>query len=322
MKSMRLACMLLAAVMVFSLAGKTALAADYPTRPITFICPWGAGGGSDAVARIISTLLQKDLGVPVNVVNRTGGSGVIGHTAIAMSKPDGYTIGLPTVEITMMHWLGLTKLTYESMEPIAIMNFDPAGITVREDAAWKQYPDLRKDLLGGAKLSTSGSGQGSIWHLAMAGLMQTLKAPEPSKWIPSTGGARALQDLMAGGVDYVTCSLPEASTLIDAGRVKPLAIMAAERDPQFPDVPTLKEMGTDWVCGAWRGVAAPKGTPTEILDILGKAMAKIVKSDEYVKFMKNRGYGILYKDRNEFAAMLKHDDEVNGKILKEAHVAQ
>ena len=81
----------------------SASAADYPKRPITLICPWGAGGGTDAVSRIIATLLKKELGVPVNVVNRTGGSGAVGHTAMATAKPDGYTIGMPTVEITMMH---------------------------------------------------------------------------------------------------------------------------------------------------------------------------------------------------------------------------
>ena len=78
--------------------------AKYPTRPITLICPWGAGGGTDATARIVAALLEKELGQPVNVVNRTGGSGVVGHSAIATAAPDGYTIGIITVEIAMMHW--------------------------------------------------------------------------------------------------------------------------------------------------------------------------------------------------------------------------
>src|SRR3954466_4865053 len=84
--------------------------AAYPTRPITLIVPWGAGGGTDQTARIIGSLLERDLGQPVNVVNRVGGSGVVGHAAIAASAPDGYTIGLITVEIGMMHWQGLTDL--------------------------------------------------------------------------------------------------------------------------------------------------------------------------------------------------------------------
>ena len=87
----------------------TAAHATYPERPITLIVPWGAGGGTDATARIIGTLLEKELGQPVNVVNRTGGSGVVGHAAIASAPADGYTIGLITVEISMMHWQGLTE---------------------------------------------------------------------------------------------------------------------------------------------------------------------------------------------------------------------
>ncbi|MBT8363106.1 MAG: tripartite tricarboxylate transporter substrate binding protein, partial [Deltaproteobacteria bacterium] len=131
-----------AMALILTVGLTSASAADYPKRPITLICPWGAGGGTDAVSRIIATLLKKDLGVPVNVVNRTGGSGAVGHTAMATAKPDGYTIGMPTVEITMMHWMGLTKITYEDMTPVAMVNFDPAGINVRTDSPWKTYKDL------------------------------------------------------------------------------------------------------------------------------------------------------------------------------------
>jgi tripartite-type tricarboxylate transporter receptor subunit TctC len=101
------------------LAGTLALTAAqaqaaYPERPITLIVPWGAGGGTDATARIVASLLEKELGQPINVVNRTGGSGVVGHSAIAEAEPDGYTLGIATVEIGMMHWQGLTELTSET----------------------------------------------------------------------------------------------------------------------------------------------------------------------------------------------------------------
>src|SRR5215213_3863288 len=102
-----------------------AKAAGYPERPITLICPWGAGGGTDATARIVASLLEKDLGQPVNVINRTGVSGVVGHQAIAPAQPDGYTIGIITVEIAMMHCQGLTELTPRSYTPVALMNEDP-----------------------------------------------------------------------------------------------------------------------------------------------------------------------------------------------------
>jgi len=309
---------------IFTLGLTTTPAADYPSRPITLICPWGAGGGTDAVSRIIATLLKQDLGVPVNVVNRTGGSGAVGHTAMATAKPDGYTIGMPTVEITMMHWMGLTQVTYKDMVPIAMVNFDPSGINVRTDSPWKTYKDLENYIRENpGELKDSGTGQGGIWHLAMAGWMNAIGlSPEAIKWIPSKGAAPALQDLMAGGIEMSTCSLPEAATLIDAGKVRPLAIMADERDPKFPEVPTLKEMGIDWTCGAWRGIAAPKGTPPEIADVLEKAIAKVVKSDEFIKFMKNRGFGIYWLNSADFAKVIAKADEDNGKIMKAAGIVK
>jgi len=309
---------------IFALGLTTAPAADYPSRPITLICPWGAGGGTDAVSRIIATLLKQDLGVPVNVVNRTGGSGAVGHTAMATARPDGYTIGMPTVEITMMHWMGLTQVTYKDMVPIAMVNFDPAGINVRTDSPWKTYKDLENYVRENpGQLKDSGTGQGGIWHLAMAGWMNAIGlSPEAIKWIPSKGAAPALQDLMAGGIEMSTCSLPEAATLIDAGKVRPLAIMANEKDPKFPDVPTLKEMGINWTCGAWRGIAAPKGTPPEIVAVLEKAIAKVVKSDDFIKFMKNRGFGIYWLNSADFAKALAQADEDNGKIMKAAGIVK
>nr|WP_272211916.1 tripartite tricarboxylate transporter substrate-binding protein [Marinicella sp. W31]MDC2877806.1 tripartite tricarboxylate transporter substrate-binding protein [Marinicella sp. W31] len=105
-------------------------AADYPSRPIQMIVPWGAGGGTDAVGRIIASVMQEDLGVPINVVNRTGGSGVVGHSTIATAKPDGYTIGIATVEIGMLHWQGLTDMSYKDFDILGIVNQDPAGISV------------------------------------------------------------------------------------------------------------------------------------------------------------------------------------------------
>jgi len=306
------------------LAAGSASAAEYPKRPITMICPWGAGGGTDAVSRILATLLKTELGVPVNVVNRTGGGGAIGHTAMATARPDGYTIGLATVEITMIHWMGLTRVTYKDITPVCMVNSDPAGINVRADAPWKTYKDLEKYVRENpGKLKSSGTGPGGIWHLAMAGWLKAIgMAPTAIKWIPSKGAAPALQDLMAGGIDMSTCSLPEAATLIDVGRIRPLAIMAEKRDPLFPHVPTLKDKGVNWSCGAWRGVVGPKGTSPQIVAVLERAIKKIVDSQEFKKFMKNRGYGIYWMDSESLARTLAEADEANGQIMKTAGIVK
>ena len=124
----------------------TAAHSQYPQRPVQLIVPWGAGGGTDATARIIGTLLEKELKQPFNVVNRIGGSGVVGHQAIASASADGYTLGMITVEITMMHWVGLTQLKHSDYTPIGLVNADPAGINVRVDAPYKNVKDLLADI--------------------------------------------------------------------------------------------------------------------------------------------------------------------------------
>ena len=293
--------------------------AAYPERPITLIVPWAAGGGTDATARIIGTLLEKELGQPVNVVNRTGGSGVVGHSAIASAPPDGYTIGLITVEIGMMHWQGLTELTGASYTPIGLVNFDPAGLQVAADSPYKSASELIAAIKAGpGKFKASGTGQGGIWHLAIAGMLQDMKIdPASVPWVPSTGAATGLQDLVAGGVQIVPCSLPEARSLIDAGKAKSLAVMADAPAALYPNVPTLKAAtGSNWTMGAWRGIAAPKNLPPEPRDKLAAAIKKIVASKEYTDFMAQRGFGVVYQGPEDFAKYMAKSDADLGATMK------
>jgi tripartite-type tricarboxylate transporter receptor subunit TctC len=291
----------------------------YPERPITVIVPWGAGGGTDATARIIGSLLEKELGQPVNVVNRIGGSGVVGHAAIAQAAPDGYTIGMVTVEIGMMHWQGLTELSGVSYTPIGLVNADPAGLQVRADAPYKNVNELVAAIKANpGKFKASGTGQGGIWHLAIAGMLQDLKVdPASAPWVPSQGAAPGLQDLVAGGVEIAPCSLPEARSLIDAGKVKSLAVMADARAALYPNVPTLKEAtGSSWTMAAWRGIAAPKGIPPEARDKLVAAIKKIVAGKEYSDFMAKQGYGVIYAAPEDFAKFMAKSDADLGATMK------
>jgi tripartite-type tricarboxylate transporter receptor subunit TctC len=297
----------------------TTAQAAYPERPITLIVPWGAGGGTDATARIIGTLLEKELAQPVNVVNRTGGSGVVGHAAIASAPADGYTIGLITVEISMMHWQGLTELSGASYTPIGLVNADPAGLQVRADAPYKNVSDLVAAIKANpGKFKASGTGQGGIWHLAIAGMLQDMKVdPAAAPWVPSNGAAPGLQDLVAGGVEIAPCSLPEARSLIDAGKVKSLAVMADKRAALYPNVPTLKEAtGSNWTMAAWRGIAAPKGVPADVRDKLVAAIKKIAASKDYTDFMTQRGFGVIYEGPDDFAKFMAKADADLGATMK------
>jgi tripartite-type tricarboxylate transporter receptor subunit TctC len=307
------------AALALAAAPLPATAQAYPSRPITLIVPWGAGGGTDATARIIGSLLEKELGQPVTVVNRTGGSGVVGHAAIASAPPDGYTLGLATVEIGMMHWQGLTELTGASYTPIGLVNADPAGIQVRADAPYKNVQELLAAIKANpGKLKASGTGQGGIWHLAIAGLLRDQKIdPAALPWVPSNGAAPGLQDMVAGGVDVAPVSLPEARSLIDAGKVKSLAIMADKRSALYPNVPTLKEAtGSDWQMAAWRGIVAPKGIPADVRDKLSAAVRKVAASKDYTDFMASRGFGVIYAGPEDFGRFMAKSDADLGATMK------
>jgi tripartite-type tricarboxylate transporter receptor subunit TctC len=291
---------------------RPASAQAWPSRPVTVVCPWGAGGGTDATARIVSQLLEKNLGQPFNVVNRTGGSGVVGHSAIATAPADGYTLGMITVEITMMHHQGLTDLNPTSYTPLALMNEDPPGVQVNSASPYKNIKELADAIKAAphGKLKASGTGQGGIWHLALVGWLTAMGLkPDHVAWVPSNGAAPAVQDLAAGGIDLVTCSVPEAKAMIDAGKVRSLAVMASERNAAFKDVPTLKEAaGIDYSVGAWRGIAAPKGLPKDIADKLTAELKKINESKEFLEFMANRGFGVKWRDAAGFAGFMAEGD--------------
>lgn len=315
--------MTVAAVVTLGVA--TPAMADYPDRPITFIVPWGAGGGTDAVGRILASLLEKDLGQPVNVVNRTGGSGVVGHSAIATATPDGYTIGMPTVEITMMHWAGLTDLSYKDFTVLAQVNLDSGGLMVKADSPFETAEDLLaaiKDSPEGT-FNGSGTGQGGIWHLGYAGWMLSEGVdPAVAPWVPSQGAAPALKDMVAGGITFVTSSLAEGRALIEAGEVRALATMGEERLDLMPDVPTLKEAtGSDWTVGAWRMVAGPAGLSDEVTGVLVPALERAYNSDEYREFMEGRGFGMIWRPAEEAAAYMQAADENFGVVMKKVGIA-
>ena len=147
----------------------------FPNGPILLVCPWAAGGGSDRVARQLATLLEQDLGVPVNVVNVTGGDGVTGHSRGALARADGYTMTLVTIEITTLHWRQMTSISPRDFAPIALVNRDPAAIFVRSDAPWRTARDLEQAIRAApGTLRASGTATSGIWHLALAGWLTTV----------------------------------------------------------------------------------------------------------------------------------------------------
>lgn len=313
-----------AAATCLALASTAAWAA-FPERPITLIVPWGAGGGTDATARIIGHIMEQELGTPVNVVNRSGGNGVIGHQVMADAKPDGYTLGMATVEITMMHHMGLTDLTPAVYTPLALMNFDPSAITVSANSPYHSVKDLLQDIKEHpGKLKASGDGEGGVWHLALAGMLNSQGiAPDAVRFVPSDGAAPGLLELVAGGVDVIPASLPEARTMIDTGKARTLAIMSDTPSGLYPDIPLLsQETGSDWTMGAWRGMVAPKGLPADIAAKYEEVLEKINHSQEYKDFMDKQGYGVVWGNGAEFGEFMAKADEDMGQVMRKVGLAK
>jgi len=283
---------------------------SYPSRPILLVVPWAAGGGTDRVARQVAALLEQDLKVNVNVQNATGGEGVTGHSTGAFAKPDGYTLTLMTIEINMLRWRGRTKMSYKDFTPVILLNRDAAGIFVRADAPWKSLKELDAEIArnpGG--LRASGTAIGGIWHVALAGwLIAAGRQPTDITWVASTGAGPALQNLPSRGVDLVCCSLPEAKTLMRAGEIRCVGVMAPERRVQFPDVPTFKEQGVDWSMVGWRGIGVPRGTSQRVLHVLVPALERVVKSERFLAYMSTEGFGPACEPPAQFEQSLEQTD--------------
>jgi tripartite-type tricarboxylate transporter receptor subunit TctC len=289
----------------------------FPEAPILIVCPWAAGGGSDRVARQLAVLLEQELRVPVNVINATGGDGVTGHSRGALSRPDGYTLTLLTIEITTLHWRGMTSIAPADFAPVALVNRDAGAIFVRNDAPWRTLADLERAIRAAPRtLRASGTATAGIWHLALAGWLSGVGlAPSDVIWVSIAGAAPSLQELLAGGIDVVSCSLPEAQAMLSAGRIRSLGVMADARQAQFPDIPTFREQGVDWSLGTLRGLGAPKDTPPDRLRALQDAVARVVQGDAYRNAMKQAGFSPEYEDGPRFAATLDATDRRLGALL-------
>ena len=286
----------------------------YPTRPIDLIVPAGAGGGTDVLARAFAEAAKKHLPQPITVVNRPGASGMIGHGEMINARPDGYKLAIVFAEIVIVPHLGLSKLSYEDFTPIARLNADPAAITVKADAPWNTIEEfLAASRAKPGEIKMGNSGPGSIWHLAHAALED--KVGVKYNPIPFGGAAPAVLALMGGHVDAVAVSPGEVATHVASGKLKTLTVMADRRLRGFDNVPTLKERGIDLSIGTWRGLAAPKATPSEVIAILVEATRKAADEAVIKDTLDRLSMGYSYADAETFRAGMKRDNELFKQLV-------
>ncbi len=296
-----------------------------PERPVTYVVPWGAGGGTDANSRMLASLLEEQMGQPFNVVNRTGGNGVVGHSAIATATPDGYTIGAATVEITTMHHAGLTELNHTDITPIALVDIVPSSVLVAADSPFDSVNALLDHARANpGELTGSGTAQGGIWHLALAGMLNAEGIdPGAIRWVPSDGAASAMQELIAGGVEVATPALSEGKALVEAGEIKALAYMHDSRMAALPDVPTTKEaLDSEWTLAAFITVSGPAGLPDEIACAYEQAALAAFDTQAWADFKASRGADVVKMGREDLTAMLARTSDNLGATMRAIGLAQ
>jgi tripartite-type tricarboxylate transporter receptor subunit TctC len=282
-----------------ALACTRAFGAGYPERPITFVCPWPAGGTADLTMRALCGAAAKTLRQTLVVENKAGASGMLGLKALAAAKPDGYTIGQVPISVTRFAQLGSVQIDpLKDLSFIARTSGQTFGIAVRADAPWKTLEELVAAAKASpGKINYGSAGIGGATHVGMEEF--ALAAGATFNHIPYKGGAPALQDLLGGQLDALADSSSWAPH-VKAGKLTLLATWGAKRTRDFSDVPTLKERGFDVVVDAPNGVAAPKGIDPAVETRLRDAFKQAAASTEFAAACEKIDAPVMYLDGPDY----------------------
>jgi tripartite-type tricarboxylate transporter receptor subunit TctC len=295
----------------------------YPSKVVTWICPYAAGGNADNRSRQIARLMGKDLGQTIIVDNKAGGGGNIGTDAIAKAKPDGYVIGMGNFAPLAVNHALFKKVPFDALTdlvPVLLLERGPLILMVRNESPYKSV----KDVVAAAKaapgkLSYASGGIGGTHHLSGALFEHT--AGIDMIHAPYKSGSAGATDLMGGQVDMMFEQMYAAMPSIKGGRLRALAITSKARSPLLPDIPTMAESGYPAVeVQNWQGIVAPKGTPAEIVALLNRSGNKALQDDEQRKLMLGQGNEIGGGTPEEFAALIRAERPRWAKVVKDAKI--
>jgi tripartite-type tricarboxylate transporter receptor subunit TctC len=291
------------------LAAATALAQPYPARPVRLVVGFTPGGGVDINARMLAPKLSEYLGQQVIVENKPGAGTNIANEFVAKSAPDGYTllINTPAVAINMSLYRDLPFDTLRDFVPVSVFSESPNVLVVNAKLAAHDVKDLVAMARSApGKLNYSSAGVGTTQHLA--GELFKLRTGSFIVHIPYKGTSPSLTALIAGEVDLSFANIPSIQAHVKSGRLRALAVTASRRDPQLPDVPTMKEAGLDGVeVVVWYGVLAPAGTPSEIVHKLADGIQRAAHDTELRKRMLEQGAAPVGNTPEEFAKLLREE---------------
>lgn len=315
------------AAMMFVVAGLPAasMAADpYPSKPITAVVPMAAGGSSDLLARAIEKFWPKYSKQPLVVVNKPGGGGVVGTEGVVRSKPDGYTLYLGYGSGHDVVMPSLQKMPYDPLKDLVPVSRVSIHSVVIVTGAKSQFNSI-KDIIAWSKkegkpVTTAVSVKAGAVDLALTAFGKASGVNIVT--VPFSGGAEATTALAGGHLMIGGGHPSEIIPHIKAGRFKALAVALPQRDPTLPDVPTLRELGIDvatW--GSIKGVAAPAGTPKEVVRYIDGTIKKICNDPEFLKLMASINQPVMYLGSDDFGKFMKQATADYAKLIKQLNIS-
>jgi len=305
------------------LASSGALAQTYPTRPITLIIPFAAGGSNDIIGRAIGKKLTDVLGQPVLIDNRLGAGGVIGAAAVAAARPDGHTLLLVSSTFTINPAIkkSMPFDTLRDFTPVAFIANSPLLVT----ASNKLSVGTASELIELARrrpgeITYASSGPGSINQISAE--LIALSAGVKLMHIPYKGGSLALNDLIGGHVDIYVSSLPQVLEIVRGGQARGLAVTSRKRTPTLPDVPTLDQSGIPgFDSSSWWGIVGPAGMPAAIVNTLSTEIGRMLSSPELRTLLEREGAEADIMTPQQFGAFMQSETQRWSKVGREANIA-
>ncbi len=278
------------------------LAQQYPRQAVEMTVLFG--GSSATIAQILADAMSKELGVPVVAVSRTGAGGAVGYAFVKSSPPNGYSIVWNSNSISTVFHTGNIDFDYRTFEPVARVGMEVPALAVRADSGWRTL----KEFAAAArtkKMKVGISGRGSFVHLVSAALFDKLGVSVI--YVPY-GQGTAPAELLGGRVDAALQWPSQFKAQVDAKQLRVIAVTSGDRVPVFPDVPTAGEQGYDVDMVMWRGLAAPKGTPKDVIARLENAAAKVVASPRFKELSAKLGFEPAFLPASEFGRLIAKDD--------------
>ena len=316
MSGKRIGLLVLALLLAISVAGNFAAAAekpkDFPSRPVTIMVGFGAGGSSDVGVRILAEALKKIIGQPVLVENKAGAGGQVMWTDFKNNaKPDGYTLALinvPQLQTTVFDATRKPAFTMKDFQPVANHVQDPGAIFVRTESPYKTLEDFLKDAKARPKqVKVSTTGIGSDDHLSVLDVER--KAGVQFNIVHLVDTPTALRQALGGHIDADFDNVGGFLPSVKSGQGRMLAVFDEQRFPDAPDVPTMREKGIDLISSSTRGYVYPAGTPMEIVKYMEECIKKAMDDPDHVKRMKESGLALKFMGVDDFAKFLEAQNE-------------